>query len=196
MEDDRLFEYFLRPVRGFESHENILDFMLDRGDYPFSGLYDTARPHLYDRKDKSALFTDVTSSGNFDTLNMIRNLGLPYGDHHRCTFPRCCYGASRRQSYYPISAAWSRMTWWRVKKPRPSEPFIVALDMLRTTTDDSAAGGDSRGVISNPQKNLASEPCMPGNGDRFSDDRSSVQADYTLNYHGGITGNTLRACWN
>lgn len=27
---DTLFDYFLRPVRGFESHENIRDYMLDQ----------------------------------------------------------------------------------------------------------------------------------------------------------------------
>src|SRR5512147_1131782 len=41
-EPDLLFPYFLRPARGFESHENILDFMQDRG-IPHDGAYDRAR---------------------------------------------------------------------------------------------------------------------------------------------------------
>ena len=35
---DALFEYFLRPARGFESHENILDYMIDRS-LSHDGMY-------------------------------------------------------------------------------------------------------------------------------------------------------------
>ena len=36
-----LFEYFLRPERGFESHENILDYMIDRS-LSHDGMYKEA----------------------------------------------------------------------------------------------------------------------------------------------------------
>jgi putative hydrolase of the HAD superfamily len=174
MEDDRLFEYFLRPVRGFESHENILDFMLDRG-IPVSGLYDTAR-RMYEQEKIRAI---TPYPGVVDTLNMIRNLGLPMGiitdAHSRDAVMRL-----QKTELLPYFCCMVTYDMVRVKKPAP-EPFIVALDMLRTTTDEVLLVGDSPRRDIEPAKKLGFRTVYARYGDRFSDDRSSVQADYTLN---------------
>ena len=42
-EGDLIFDYFLRPIRGFESHENILDYMTDRSIEPDEQHRETCR---------------------------------------------------------------------------------------------------------------------------------------------------------
>jgi putative hydrolase of the HAD superfamily len=53
--------------------------------------------------------------------------------------------------------------------------------MLRTTTDEVLLVGDSPRRDIEPAKKLGFRTVYARYGDRFSDDRSSVQADYTLN---------------
>ena len=67
----------------------------------------------------------------------------------------------------------------RVKNPA-HEPFIIALDMLKTTTDEVLLVGDSPRRDIEPGKTLGIRTVYARYGDRFSDDRSLVQADYTI----------------
>ena len=173
MDDTELFPYFLRPVHGFESHENIRDFMQDRG-MPVSGSYDRAR-RIYEQEKIRAI---TPYPGVVDTLTYIQERGLPMGiitDAHS-------RDAVKRLEKAGLLTFFSCMVTYdmvRVKKPA-YEPFIVALDMLRSTADDVLLVGDSPRRDIEPSKILGIRTVYARYGDRFSDDRSSVQADYVI----------------
>jgi putative hydrolase of the HAD superfamily len=173
MEEDLLFEYFLRPEHGFESHENILDFMQDRK-IPVSGLYDNAR-RMYEQEKIRAI---TPYPGVVDTLNMIRDLGLPMGiitdAHSRDAIRRL-----QKAGLLPFFCCMVTYDLVGVKKPA-HEPFLIALDMLKTTTDEVLLVGDSPRRDIEPSKTLGIRTVYARYGDRFSDDRSSVQADYVI----------------
>jgi putative hydrolase of the HAD superfamily len=173
MEENLLFEYFLRPVHGFESHENILDFMQDHGIY-VPGSYDAAR-RIYEKEKIHAI---TPYPGVVETLTLIRDQGLPMGiitDAHS-------RDAVRRLEKAGLLLFFSCMVTYdqvRVKKPAP-EPFIVALDMLQSAADEVLLVGDSPRRDIEPGKMLGIRTVYARYGDRFSDDRSSVLADYTI----------------
>ena len=172
-EENLLFPYFLRPVHGFESHENILDFMQDRG-IPVPGSYDTAR-RIYEQEKIRAI---TPYPGVIDTLTLIRELGFPMGivtdAHSRDAIRRL-----EKAGLLPFFSCMVTNDLVRVKKPSP-EPFIVALDMLKSTADEVLLVGDSPRRDIEPGKTLGIRTVYARYGDRFSDDRSSVQADYVV----------------
>jgi putative hydrolase of the HAD superfamily len=172
-EENLLFDYFLRPVHGFESHENILDFMQDRG-IPASGLYDSAR-RMYEQEKISAI---TPYPGVADALNMIREQGLPMGiitdAHSRDAIRRL-----QKAALLPFFCCMVTYDMVRVKKPA-HEPFIIALDMLKSTASDVLLVGDSPRRDIEPSKTLGIRTVYARYGDRFSDDRSPVQADYVI----------------
>lgn len=173
-EENLLFPYFLRPVHGFESHENILDFMQDRG-IPVPGSYDRVR-RIYEQEKIRAI---TPYPGVIDTLSLIQDRGLPMGivtdAHSRDAVMRL-----EKAGLLPFFSCMVTYDLVRVKKPA-HEPFIIALDMLKTTTDEVLLVGDSPRRDIEPGKTLGIRTVYARYGDRFSDDRSSVQADYTLN---------------
>ena len=172
-EENSLFPYFLRPVHGFEAHENILDFMHDRG-IPGSDLYDGAR-RMYEREKLHAITPYPVVVG---TLALIRDLGLPMGivtDAHS-------RDAVRRLEKAGLLYFFSCMVTYdmvRVKKPA-HEPFIIALDMLKSAADEVLLVGDSPRRDIEPGKTLGIRTVYARYGDRFSDDRSTVESDFTL----------------
>jgi putative hydrolase of the HAD superfamily len=171
--DNQLFEYFLRPVHGFESHENIMDFMRDR-DIPVTGSYDDAR-RIYEQE-KIRFITPYP--GVVETLSHIREQGLPMGivtDAHSRDAIRRLEKAGLL-SYFSCMVTYDLV---RVKKPA-HEPFIIALDMLKSPADEVLLIGDSPRRDIEPAKKLGFKTVYARYGDRFSDDRSSVKADYTI----------------
>jgi putative hydrolase of the HAD superfamily len=173
VEEEELFDYFLRPVHGFESHENILDFMQDHR-IPAPGLYDRAR-YLYEQEKIRAI---TPYPGVTDALNMIRDRGLPMGiitdAHSRDAIRRL-----QKAELLPFFCCMVTYDMVQVKKPA-HEPFITALDMLKSTTDEVLLVGDSPRRDIEPSKTLGIRTVYARYGDRFSDDRSPVQADYVI----------------
>lgn len=173
MEENLLFPYFLRPVHGFESHENILDFMQDHG-IPIPGSYDTAR-RIYEQEKLRAI---TPYPGVVDTLNLIRDRGLPMAiitDAHS----RDAVRRLEKAGLLPFFTCMVTYDLVRVKKPA-HEPFIIALDMLKSMADEVLLVGDSPRRDIEPGKTLGIRTVYARYGDRFSDDRSPVQADYTI----------------
>jgi putative hydrolase of the HAD superfamily len=172
-EDNQLFPYFLRPVHGFESHENILDFMQDRG-IPVEGSYERAR-RIYEQEKIRAI---TPYPGVVDTLTHIQEQGLPMGiitdAHSRDAVMRL-----EKAGLLPFFCCMVTYDLVRVKKPA-HEPFIVALDMLKSTADDVLLVGDSPRRDIEPGRILGIRTVYARYGDRFSDDRSSVHADYVI----------------
>jgi len=172
-EEGRLFPYFLRPRHGFESHENILDFMRDHG-IGGPGSYDNAR-RIYEAEKMRAI---VPYPGVAETLGLVRERGLPMGiitDAHSRDAVRRLEG-SGLLGFFSCMVAWDMV---RAKKPA-HEPFIAALDMLRSAADEVLLVGDSPRRDIEPARALGFRTVYARYGDRFSDDRSDVQADYVV----------------
>ncbi|MEI7856789.1 MAG: HAD family hydrolase [Methanomicrobiales archaeon] len=170
---DLLFEYFLRPDRGFEAHENILDYMVDRS-IPPGGLYrDACR--LYE----SEKLRHITPyPGVFKTLQILKESGYPMAivtdAHSRDATLRL-----EKVGLLPFFCGMVSYDMVGVKKPAP-DPFLFALEMMRAKTHEVLLVGDS------PRRDI--EPCRllgicsvyARYGDRFSDDRSEFEADFTI----------------
>jgi putative hydrolase of the HAD superfamily len=171
--DNLLFPYFLRPLHGFESHENILDFMQDH-QIPVPGSYDRAR-RIYE-EEKIRHITPYP--GVVETLSRIRDQGLPMGivtdAHSRDAVLRL-----EKAGLLPFFCCMVTYDLVRVKKPAP-EPFITALDMLQAMANEVLLVGDSPRRDIEPGRTLGIRTVYARYGDRFSDDRSTVQADYTI----------------
>jgi putative hydrolase of the HAD superfamily len=173
MEENQLFPYFLRPGHGFESHENILDFLHDRG-IPVSGSFDSAR-RIYEEEKLRSI---IPYPGVVDTLSCIQEQGLPMGivtDAHS----RDAVRRLEKAGLLPFFSCMVTYDLVRVKKPAP-EPFIIALGMLKSIADEVLLIGDSPRRDMEPGNMLGFRTVYARYGDRFSDDRSSVQADYTI----------------
>jgi putative hydrolase of the HAD superfamily len=180
-EENLLFPYFLRPVHGFESHQNIIDFMHDCG-IPVSVSFDGAR-RIYEEEKLRSI---TPYPGVVDTLSRIQEQGLPMAivtDAHS-------RDAIRRLEKAGLLSFFSCMVTYdlvRVKKPAP-EPFIIALDMLKSMADEVLLVGDSPRRDIDPGKMLGFRTVYARYGDRFSDDRTSVQADYTIDTMAELPG--------
>ena len=170
---DDLYKYFLRPVHGYESHENILDYINDRQSLS-KGMYDTAcRIYEFEK-----LRNITPYSGVKETLQQLREQGLPLGlvtDAHSLD-------AVRRMEKAGLLTYFSGLVSFdmvQVKKPAP-EPFLLALEMLKTSREETLLIGDSPRRDIEPCKNLGIRTAYARYGDRFSDDRSPVEADFII----------------
>jgi putative hydrolase of the HAD superfamily len=171
--ENLLFPYILRPLHGFESHENILDFMQDHR-LPVPGSYDRAR-RIYEEEKIRAI---IPYPGVVETLLRIRDQGLPMGivtdAHSRDAVMRL--GKAGLLPFFCCMVTYDLV---RVKKPAP-EPFITALDMLQSMADEVLLVGDSPRRDIEPGRTLGIRTVYARYGDRFSDGRSPVMADYTI----------------
>jgi putative hydrolase of the HAD superfamily len=172
-DENSLFPYFLRPVHGFESHENILDFIHDSG-IEAPGSYDAAR-RTYEQEKIRAI---TPYPGVIDALTLIRSQGLPMG----IVTDAYSRDATRRLEKTGLLPFFSGMISYDmvlVKKPAP-DPFLLALDMLQSRPDEVLLVGDSPRRDIEPGKILGIRTVYARYGDRFSDDRSVVEADFTI----------------
>jgi putative hydrolase of the HAD superfamily len=173
MEENQLFPYFLRPEHGFESHENILDFMHDRG-ISGSGIFNSARSIYEEEK----LCSIIPYPGVAETLSCIQEGGLPMGivtDAHS----RDAVRRLEKAGLLPFFSCMVTYDMVRVKKPAP-EPFITALGMLKSVAEEVLLVGDSPRRDMEPGNKLGFRTVYARYGDRFSDDRALVQADYII----------------
>lgn len=172
-EENLLFPYFLRPLHGFESHENILDFMQDHR-IPVPGSYEKARRIFEEEK----IHHITPYPGVVETLLRIRDRGLPMGivtdAHSRDAVLRL-----EKAGLLPFFCCMVTYDLVQVKKPAP-EPFLTALDMLQSMADEVLLVGDSPRRDIEPGRTLGIRTVYARYGDRFSDGRSPVQADYTI----------------
>jgi putative hydrolase of the HAD superfamily len=179
--ENLLFPYFLRPVHGFESHKNILDFMQDYS-VPVPRSFDRAR-RIYDQE-KIRHITPYP--GVLDSLSLIRDQGLPMGivtdAHSRDAVLRL-----EKTGLLPFFCCMVTFDLVGVKKPAP-EPFVTALDMLRFLADEVLLVGDSPRRDIEPGRTLGIRTVYARYGDRFSDNRSSVPADFTIDSMAELPG--------
>jgi len=170
---DALFDYFLRPVRGFESHENILDYMIERSQCP-DGIFREAC-----RVFEAEKLRNITAySGVMETLEKLRKCGYPMGivtdAHSKDATLRL-----EKSGLLPFFCAMVTSDMAGVKKPAP-EPFLLALDMMKAETHEVLLVGDSPRRDIEPCRLLGIRSVYARYGDRFSHDRSGSGADFTI----------------
>ena len=172
-EGDLLFDYFLRPTRGFESHENILDYMTDRSIEPDGQYREACR--LYETEKLRHI---IPYPGVKDTLEMLRKSGYPMGivtdAHSKDATIRL-----EKVGLLPFFCGMVSYDVVGVKKPAP-DPFLFALEMMQAKNHEALLVGDSPRRDIEPCRNLGICSVYARYGDRLSDDRSEFEADFTL----------------
>ena len=168
-----LFRYFLRPLRGFEAHENISDYMQDHeisGNDRFN-----AACQIYE----AAKLQHITPyDGVISTLRLLRDEGYRMGivtDAHSRDATRRLEKAGLLQ-FFDTLVAYDMVL---VKKPA-HEPFLLALEMLRSGFSETLLVGDSPRRDIEPCKQLGIKTVYARYGDRFSLSRNYSGADFTI----------------
>jgi len=170
---DELFSYFLKPVHGFESHENIRQYMQER-DIPVDGTF-TSACQVYENE-KLAHITPYP--GVSATLRALRDRDLPMcivtDAHSR--------DATLRMEKAGLLPFFCGMVSWDLagaKKPSP-EPFLVALDMMQAKPEYTLLIGDSPRRDIEPCTRLGIRTVYARYGDRFSANRDFQAADFII----------------
>jgi putative hydrolase of the HAD superfamily len=170
---DALFKYFLRPVRGFESHENILDYMTEHSLFP-DGMYKDAC-RIYETEKLRHI---TPYAGVKETLEVLKGWGYPMG----IVTDALSKDATLRLEKVGLLPFFCGIVTYDmvgVKKPAP-DPFLIALDMMRAKTHEVLLVGDSPRRDIEPCRLLGIRSVYARYGDRFSDDRSTSEADFTI----------------
>ena len=170
---DALFEYFLRPTRGFESHENILDYMIDRS-LSHDGMY-TDACRIYETE-KLRHITPYPSVR--ETLELLNECDYPMGIVTDA-YSKDATLRLEKVGLLPFFCGMVTYDMVGVKKPAP-DPFLFALEMMRAKTHEVLLVGDSPRRDIEPCRLLGIRSVYARYGDRFSDDRSELLADFTI----------------
>ena len=169
-----LFEQYFRSGRhGFESHENILNYLSDHN-IPPDGTYSRLR-RIYETV---KLDTVVPYEGVGSTLRELQDQGYRMSvitDAHS-------RDATRRLEKTGLFSFFDGMVTFDMvmaKKPAP-EPFLCALDMMKTTPGSAILVGDSprRDIL--PARDLGIRTVYARYGDRFSLERKCPEADFCI----------------
>lgn len=170
---EELFSYFLSPSHGYESHENIRQYMNERS-IPVDGLYRKAC-YVYETEKLRHI---SPYPGVLKTLHSLREdgyiMGIVTDAHSR--------DATLRLEKTGLLTFFSSIVSRDMighKKPAP-EPFLLALKMLQAGNQETLLIGDSPRRDLEPGRLLGMRTVYARYGDRFSDDRSQVQADFTI----------------
>ncbi|NMB79868.1 MAG: HAD family hydrolase [Methanomicrobiales archaeon] len=165
--------YFRSGRRGFESHENIRDYLVDYS-LPVDGRFLRACA-LYESVKVAELVPYETVHA---TLAELRNRGLGLAvitDAHS-------RDATRRLEKTGLLAYFDGMVSFdmvMVKKPAP-EPFLVALDMMKSEPGSTLLIGDSPHRDIRPAKTLGMRTVYARYGDRFSQEAVCPDADFSI----------------
>ena len=174
-----LFEYFLRPVHGFESHNNILDYLNDRS-LSHGGMFKDAC-RMYETEKLRHI---TPYPGVLETLELLRECGYPMA----IVTDALAKDATLRLEKVGLLPFFCGMVTFdmvRVKKPAP-DPFLFALEMMKAETHEVLLIGDSPRRDIEPCVSLGIRTVYARYGDRFSDDRSDIMADYVIDSIGEL----------
>jgi len=174
-----LFCYFLRPDRGFESHENILDYLNYHNLSP-DGLY-TEACAIYE---KVKLGNIEPYPGVYDVFRELKMLGYPLG---LVTDAENRDARLRLGKINLLTSFDSMVTFDRAKEKKPSKrPFLIALDELHVSPAETLLVGDSPRRDIEPCRDLGITTVYARYGDRFSDNRKDVGADFVIDSISGL----------
>jgi putative hydrolase of the HAD superfamily len=168
-----LFSCFLTATHGFESHENIRQYMNDKN-IPVDHFFRQAC-QVYE---KVKLQHVSPYEGVAETLQMLTAQGYAMGivtdAHSRDAMLRL--EKTRLLPYFCCMVTYDMV---HVKKPAP-EPFLFALEMMNAGTEEAVLIGDSPRRDIEPGHSLGIRTVYARYGDRFSDDRSNISADFVI----------------
>jgi putative hydrolase of the HAD superfamily len=170
---EELFAYFLGTTHGFESHENIREYLSARR-IPVNGTFDAAC-RIYDTEKLRHI---VPYPGVSDTLAMLHRSGYPMGivtDAEK-------KDATRRLGKCGIHSLFDCIVTFdvvRKKKPSP-EPFRYALRQMNVSPEEVLLVGDSPRRDIEPCRALGIRTAYARYGDRFSSGREAVFSDYVM----------------
>jgi putative hydrolase of the HAD superfamily len=170
---EELFSYFLTPTHGFESHENIRQYMIERN-IPLDGSFRKAC-QAYETIKLQHIFP---YEGVTDTLQSLQTreytMGIVTDAHSRDATLRL-----EKTGLLQFFCCMVTFDMVKVKKPAP-EPFLFALEMMKASPDETLLVGDSPRRDIEPCRNLGIRTVYARYGDRFSRDRNSVAADFII----------------
>jgi putative hydrolase of the HAD superfamily len=168
-----LFSYFLSPAHGFESHENIRQYMNDLG-IPVEKKYRNAC-QVYETVKLQHIFP---YEGVPETLQSLHAQGYPMGivtdAHSRDATLRL-----EKSGLLPFFCCMVSFDMVKVKKPA-HEPFLFALEMMKTGPSEAVLIGDSPRRDIEPCRHLGIRTVYARYGDRVSIDRTNVPADFVI----------------
>jgi putative hydrolase of the HAD superfamily len=168
-----LFPYFLSPDHGFESHENIRQYMNERN-IPLENTFRKAC-QVYETVKLQQI---APYEGVAETLHLLREQGYSMGivtdAHSRDATLRL-----EKTGLLPFFCCMVSYDMVKVKKPA-CDPFLLALDMMKTSPSDTVLIGDSPRRDIEPGKHLGIWTVYARYGDRFSHDRTNVPADFII----------------
>lgn len=170
---DDLFRYFLTGSYGFESTENIRQYMEERR-IPTNGMFGQACRIYAEEK----LRHIVPYPGVQKTLEVIRARGLPMVIVTDAEAPeaRLRLDRSGLTRYFDRLISFDLVG---VKKPAP-DPFLAALAAAGARPEEALFIGDSPRRDMEPSRKLGIRTVYARYGDRFSKTRDYTGADYVI----------------
>jgi putative hydrolase of the HAD superfamily len=170
---EELFSYFLSRSHGFESHENIRQYMNERS-IPLEPVYHKAC-HVYETVKLQHISAYEGVSETLESLHAKGyNMGIVTDAHSRDATLRL-----EKAGLLPFFCCMVSYDRVKVKKPA-HEPFLFALEMMKTSPSEALFIGDSPRRDIEPCRHLGIRTVYARYGDRFSLDRSQVPADFII----------------
>ncbi len=168
-----LYEYFRRPVHGYESHEHISDFLVEHSLY---------RPEIFERccrlYEEEKLNALVPFPGISETLEVLtgKDLSLAVVTDAHALHARSRLGKTGLHAYFPVVVT-TEMT--GQKKPS-SAPFQLALSLLDASPTETLLIGDSLRREIEPGIGLGMITAHAAYGDPGPHDYCACRPDYIL----------------
>jgi putative hydrolase of the HAD superfamily len=168
-----LLKYFLRPVHGFESHENIRDFLYDNNRYSEAAFVRCCS--IYDEEKIAAIspYPHVA-----ETLSVLRDRGLKLAvvtDAHNGNALKRLRKAGLEEFFDAIIT----MDMSGKAKPSP-EPFLLCMSKLGVNASETMLIGDSIRRDIEPAKALGMYAVHAVYGDRNFHEGERDGADYVI----------------
>jgi len=173
VDGDELFLYFLEGSHGFESTENIRQYMEERR-IPTNGMFEHACRIYHHEK----LRNITPCPGVIKTLKAIQDRGYAMAIVTDAEYPdaRMRLDKCGLLPFFDAMVTFDRIG---VKKPAP-EPFFAALDAVGAKPDEVLFVGDSPRRDIEPCRKLGIRTVYARYGDRFSKTRESHGADFVV----------------
>lgn len=166
-------DFFKSGERGYESIENIRDYLKSRSIPESEAFRPACRVYEQEKLEHVVPYESVP-----ETLSRLRddgyNMAVITDAHSRDAARRL-----ERAGLMPFFDGMVTFDMVMVKKPAP-EPFLTALDMMKSEAETSLLVGDSPPRDLRPARQLGILTVYAKYGDQYSDTRTSTDADFTI----------------